>query len=338
MPAGSRASSPQPLGHPTGVPQIHPDPPGWPGQRQHLAAALGQRARPLVLADERALPVPAPLAPLLPGEHLRRGSTVAVHRSVALALALVAEASASGSWVAAVGLPDLGVVAAAEAGIALDRLALVPAPTRKNWAAVVATLLDAIDVVLVRPPAGVRAADTRRLAARARERGSVLVPLGDGWTDPVDLHLAVTASRWRGLGQGHGRLEARWVEVAAAGRGAAARERHVHLWLPAHTPSWAASRPPDYVRPAGAGGDALTLGARTDAGAADALGARVDAGATDALGTRTDAGTADALGTRSDAGAADALSARMDAADATGTTVVRGDPEASTVRLRRRPA
>src|SRR4029453_9670317 len=107
-----------------------------------------------------------------------------------------------------------------------------------------------IDVVLVRPPAGVRVADTRRLAARARERGSVLVPLGDAWTDPVDLHLEVTASRWRGLGQGHGHLEARWVEVAAGGRGAAARERHVHLWLPAHTPPWGTSRPPGYVHPA----------------------------------------------------------------------------------------
>jgi hypothetical protein len=246
MPVGSGASAPEPLGAPSGVP--HPS--GRPGQRQHLAAALGQRARPLVLADERALPVAAPLAPLLPGEHLRRGSTVAVRRSVALALALVAEASASGSWVAAVGLPDLGVVAAAEAGIVLDRLALVPAPTRRNWAAVVAALLDAIDVVLVRPPAGAHAADTRRLAARARERGSVLVPLGDVWTDPVDLHLAVTASRWRGLGQGHGRLEARWVEVAAGGRGTAARERHAHLWLPAHTPPWATSRPPGHVHPA----------------------------------------------------------------------------------------
>jgi hypothetical protein len=250
MPVGSRASSPQPLGHPTVVPRTTPDPPGHPEQRQRLAAALGERARPAVMADERALPVPAPLAPLLPGEHLRRGSTVAVHRSLALALALVAEASASGSWVAAVGLPDLGVVAAAEAGIALDRLALVPAPTPRTWAAVVAALLDAIDVVLVRPPGNLRAADARRLAARARERGSVLVPLGDVWAEPADLHLEVTASRWRGLGQGHGHLEARWVEVAAHGRGAAARERHAHLWLPAHSVPWDAAREPGYVRPA----------------------------------------------------------------------------------------
>jgi hypothetical protein len=250
MPVGSVASSPEPPGRLFEVPQAAPAPPVRPGQRQQLAATLGRRARPPVLADERALPVPAPLASLLPGDCLRRGSTVAVRRSVALALALVAEASASGSWVAAVGLPDLGVVAAAEAGIALDRLVLVPAPPPRTWAAVVAALLDAIDVVLVRPPASLHTADARRLAARARQRGAVLVPLGDAWTDPADLHLAVTASQWRGLGQGHGHLKARWVAVAAHGRGAAARERHAHLWLPAHRPSWDDSRPPGYVRPA----------------------------------------------------------------------------------------
>src|SRR5215216_3953057 len=76
------------------------------------------------LADERLLPVVPALRPLLPGRGLRRGTTVTVSRSAALALALVAGASAAGSWVAAVGLPDLGIVAAAETGIALERLAV----------------------------------------------------------------------------------------------------------------------------------------------------------------------------------------------------------------------
>src|SRR6266540_2908005 len=72
----------------------------------------------------------------------------------------------------------------------------------------------------------------RRLAARARERRSVLLLVGAGWPIPPDLRLAVTASQWEGLGQGDGRLEARKVEVAAAGRGAAVRERRAKLWLP----------------------------------------------------------------------------------------------------------
>src|SRR5918999_2233918 len=184
------------------------------------------------LADERLLPVVPALQPLLPGRGLRRGTTVAVARSAALALALVAGASAAGSWVAAVGLPDLGILAAAETGIALERLALVPSPGARAWPTVVAAFLDAVDVVLVRPPARFPAAQARRLAARARERGAVLVPLG-AWSEPADLRLAVTASAWQGLGQGHGRLQARRVEVVAGGRGAAARERRLPLWLPA---------------------------------------------------------------------------------------------------------
>jgi hypothetical protein len=191
-------------------------------RRAYLAGAL---------ADERLLPVVAALRPLLPGRGLRRGTTVTVSRSAALALALVAGASAAGSWMAAVGLPDLGIVAAAETGIALERLALVPTPGARAWPAVVAALLDAVDVVLVRAPARLPPAQARRLAARARERGAVLVPLG-AWPGPADLRLAVTASTWSGLGQGHGNLQARQVEVLVAGRGAATRERRGLLWLP----------------------------------------------------------------------------------------------------------
>src|SRR6266540_2971935 len=189
------------------------------GRPQAWLEDLAQRVRPVTLAGEQLLPVPRALEPLLPDRGLRRGGTVAVDGSLALALALVAGASAAGSWVVAVGLPDLGVVAAAEAGIAA-------------WGAVVAALLDAIDVVLVRPPARLSAAVARRLAARARERRSVLLLVGAGWPIPPDLRLAVTASQWEGLGQGDGRLEARKVEVAAAGRGAAVRERRAKLWLP----------------------------------------------------------------------------------------------------------
>src|SRR5215216_3325626 len=198
------------------------------------------------LADERLLPVVPALRPLLPGRGLRRGSTVAVGRSAALALALVAGASAAGSWVAAVGLPDLGVVAAAETGVVLERLALVPAPGPRAWPTVVAALLDAIDVVLVRSPPGLPSAQARRLIARARERGAVLVPLGP-WPEPADLRLAVAASTWHGLGQGHGTLRARQVEVAVTGRGPATRERRALLWLPGSDGAIAAAGSPGDV-------------------------------------------------------------------------------------------
>jgi hypothetical protein len=48
----------------------------------------------------------------------------------------------------------------------------------------------------------------------------------------TDLGLTVTASRWTGLGDGHGCLRGRQVEVVAEGRGAAARLVRTCLWLP----------------------------------------------------------------------------------------------------------
>ncbi len=192
---------------------------------------LPESVRPVSLAGGRMLPVLPALGGLLPGGGLRRGSTVAVAGSTSLALALLAGPSAAGSWCAVVGVPSLGLVAAAEVGVAIGRLALVAAPGR-DWAVVVAALLDALDVVVVRvPDRAVRAADARRLAARARERGAVLVPLGR-W-EGADVRLSVATSSWVGLDGGAGHLQARLVEVVAEGRGAAARPRRARLWLPA---------------------------------------------------------------------------------------------------------
>ena len=64
--------------------------------------------------------------------------------ATSLLLALLAEASAGGAWAGVVGRPDLGLVAAAEAGIALERLALVPYPGA-DLVAVTAALLDGLD-------------------------------------------------------------------------------------------------------------------------------------------------------------------------------------------------
>jgi hypothetical protein len=194
------------------------------------------------MAGERLLPVLPALESLLPGGGLRRGSVVTVGGSTgagstSLALSLLAAVSARGSWCAAVGLPALGLAAAAEMGVALERFPVVASPARGSgaggWAWVVAALLDAFDVVLAGPPPGLRAADARRLTARVRERGAVLVaPGGPGWPEPAEVRLTVSTVAWEGLGQGHGRLRGRRVEVVTGGRGAAARERRVQLWLP----------------------------------------------------------------------------------------------------------
>jgi hypothetical protein len=196
---------------------------------------VARRTRPHTLARDRSLPVLPALTSLLPEGGLRRGSTIAVTGSVTLALAVLAGPSASGSWTAIVGLPSLGVEAAAELGVALERLALVPEPGIERWPVVVAALLDELDIVLAPPPPRMCAAHARRLTARARERDGVLVVLGSRGlgVEPVDLQLTVTDGRWRGLGHGHGHLMTRQVEVVARGRRAAARERRARLWLPA---------------------------------------------------------------------------------------------------------
>jgi hypothetical protein len=185
---------------------------------------------------ERVLPVLPELRALLPAGGLRRGSTVAVASTApapfgatSVLLALLAAASAAGSWCAVVGMPALGLAAAAELGVALERLALVPEPG-PDWPAVVAALLDGIDVVAVAPPGPVSTDLGSRLAARARQRGSVLVPYGQ-WSG-ADIVLRTPGGGWRGLGEGWGRLARRGLVISRRGRGAAAHPREVTLWLP----------------------------------------------------------------------------------------------------------
>ena len=193
---------------------------------------------PVTLAGDQLLPLVPAVTPLFPGGRLRRGTVVGVSGradglgATCLALAGRAGPTAVGSWTTIVGLPSLGGLAAAEQGIELSRLALVPEPG-KAWPTVVAALLDAIDVVAVACPRRMRPTDARRLSARARERGSVLVVLGRGWPDGPgpDVQLQVAGDSWSGLGRGHGVLAGRRLDVVAGGRGAAARPRHVAVAL-----------------------------------------------------------------------------------------------------------
>ncbi len=207
-----------------------------PGDRIALRA-LGDRARPRTLAEERVLPVLPAVAGLLPGAGLQRGASVVTtgQASTALALALVAGASTGGSWIAVVGIPSLGLLAGAELGVCLERMVLIGSPEPSAWGTVVAALLDAFDVVVVCPKHRIRPADQRRLLARSRERGAVLVQAGgrpDAWPETPDLRLTVVTQTWRGLGPGHGHLQARRVTVEVTGRRQAARARRVELWLP----------------------------------------------------------------------------------------------------------
>jgi hypothetical protein len=198
----------------------------------HLA---GARSRPVTRAETRLVEVPAPLAVLFPEGGIRKGVTVAVDPlsgGCSLALALAASVTGTGGWVAAVGLPSLGLVAASDLGVDLRRLALVPAPG-EQWAAALAALVDGFDLLLVRPSGRPRPVEARRLAARVRERGAVMLVLdAPRWPEPPDLRLSVSTPVWEGLGAGYGRLIGRRLEVVAGGRRLGGRERRRSVWLP----------------------------------------------------------------------------------------------------------
>ncbi|MFN8051947.1 MAG: hypothetical protein U0Q22_10945 [Acidimicrobiales bacterium] len=199
-------------------------------------AALIERIRPTVLSAERTLPVPGALQGVFPLGGLARGSRLSLRGTGAasICMATVAEASRSGSWVAVVGVGAWGWAAAARAGWALERSVFVVEPPTSQWGTVVAALVDAVDVVIVDPSHQVTAADARRLAARSRERGAVVVDvtLDDGrrrfrWPTEPDLELTVESVSWSGLDVGHGSLSERVLRVSAVGRRGAARQRRV---------------------------------------------------------------------------------------------------------------
>lgn len=128
---------------------------------------------------------------------------IEAHGSVYLVLALLAAASAAGHWVSLIGMPELGVEAARNAGVVLERCALVPAPGAR-WLSIAATLADAMTVVALRSPEQVSAAEAERLRARLRQHGSALVVVGS-WPES-DGRLDLGEPRWYGIAEGHGRL------------------------------------------------------------------------------------------------------------------------------------
>lgn len=184
--------------------------------------------------DTRALPTHPALADLLPGGALSAGSSYTVAGSTTLALALLQGASAAGAWCAVVGMPDLGLEAAAGLGIDLDRLVLVPHPG-EQWLAVVAALVDVVSIVLVAAPAQgvprIGEATAGRLSSRLRQREAVLVSLGE-WPR-ADARLTVTESAWSGIGAGFGHLAGRQATVSSTSAAWSGRVRSRRLWLPA---------------------------------------------------------------------------------------------------------
>ena len=196
----------------------------------------------IVPARDRCFPVDEAFVPLLPDAGLVRGRVVGCTgpAAVSLALALAARATTTGSWLAAVGVPMLGVEAVAELGVPLARLVAVESGGGPaEWAERVGAAADGFDLILTRPPAGAERV-VRKIKQRLQARGVVLLAVGPASPGvSCDVEFATTAVEWAGLGDGHGALMGRRAVVRVGGR-RVPRQIERELWLPGPTGSVAA--------------------------------------------------------------------------------------------------
>lgn len=196
-----------------------------------LTCAKTEKSTPEPVAHPspiRTLPVPAPLAELLPHRGLARGSTLRLDGVTSLRAGLLASVTGSGGWAAVVGLPTLSLLAAAEMGADLRRIAVIQDPG-SDPVAVAAVLADGIDFVLLSlAGADVPPSRARSVTARCRRNGTVLAFTGGRWPT-ADLHLDARITAYRGLDPGYGRITGVDLEVRATARGQQARRGTVTL-------------------------------------------------------------------------------------------------------------
>ena len=200
--------------------------------RRQIAAVsgkVGARWRPaeqpadVLPRSESLLPLPDSLAAQLPSG-LPRGAVAVLSGARSLPVSMVAAVSAAGGHVAVVGLPDFGLLAAAEMGADLSRLAMIPHPGA-DPVEVSAVLMDGMDLVVL-GLAGYSVAPTRARAvvARARQRGCTLLITGGQWQGAsvrIDARVSgyeITGSRAGHPVAGCGRISAVRLSVRARGR------------------------------------------------------------------------------------------------------------------------
>lgn len=147
--------------------------------RKQIAAVSGRDAAGP--ASDAMLAVPESLVAILPGG-LPRGTVAVLSGARSLALSMVAAVTAAGGNAALVGQPDAGLLAAAEMGADLSRLAVIPDPGA-DPVEVAAVLIDGMDLVVLNVGGGrpVSPARTRAVTARARRQGCTLLVTGGDW-------------------------------------------------------------------------------------------------------------------------------------------------------------
>jgi hypothetical protein len=185
--------------------------------RRQMAAVSGK-----VGARPPAVEVPEPLVAGLP-----KGAVAVFSGARSLPVGMVAEVTAAGGHVAVVGLPDFGLLAAAERGADLSRLAVIPEPGA-DPVEVAAVLMDGMDlVVLGLAGRSVSATRARAVVARARQRGCALLVTQGQWQgasmrmDAQVCGYEITAGPGGPDGvpvAGYGRISAVRVSIRTRGR------------------------------------------------------------------------------------------------------------------------
>ncbi len=161
--------------------------------RRQMALLSGKLAPAddLLPNSESQLALPRWLADSLQVQ-LPRGTVAVLSGARSLLLSMVAAVTAAGGNAAIVGQPDIGLLAAAEMGADLSRLAVIP-DAGTDPVEVAAVLVDGMDLVVL-GLGGRKVPQTRARAvvARARNRGcTLLVTDGDWQGAPTRLEARV---------------------------------------------------------------------------------------------------------------------------------------------------
>jgi len=196
--------------------------------RQQVLAELRRRMAGLddgkvAQPSPGTLPVLPGLSGLFPRGGLPRGAVVSVTGDAgATSLLFALLTGPQRSWSAVVGMPGLGLLAAAELGVDLTKVVLVPDPG-PDVLQILSVLADGVELIAVATPSGPlgSAARMRVLTGKLRQHGATVLASG-GWPG-AELVLRTRTLGWTGLGRGHGRLRDREVEVTVTGRGASGR-------------------------------------------------------------------------------------------------------------------
>ena len=147
---------------------------------------------------DTCLPVVDVLSPLFPLGGPERGRTYSVQGDAAASLvnALIARATAQGAWCALVDMPHAGLRAAHEHGVALERVVCVDTERSvSSWGRVVGALAEGIDIIVAHGPL-CTPAEARRLAARVKAQGTVVIVTGNPAGLPVDAVLTARTQSW----------------------------------------------------------------------------------------------------------------------------------------------